>query len=302
MRSIADILRDGARNISHTLAQDLTTSRVEIRMLLQRALGVARVYLSAHPEQQLDGVQQARLDSLLQRRLRGEPLAHILGEREFFGLDFKVTPDTLIPRPETELLVELVLERLPPPVFSHAQTTVAPRPTTTGNGCGLRVLDLGTGSGAIALSIAHTRPDVELVAVDTSAAALAVAVENAQCLGLRNVRFVQSDWCEALDDQCFDFIVANPPYIAASDTHLKQGDVRFEPWSALASGVDGLDDIRRIVAAAPRFLCSGGWLILEHGYDQAGAVRDLLNRQGFVAVFSARDLAGIERVSAGKLP
>ncbi len=164
----------------------------------------------------------------------------------------------------------------------------------------LRVLDLGTGSGAIALSIAHARPNIEVTAVDASPDALEVARLNARVLDLDNVRLVQSDWFAALAGECFDMIVSNPPYIASVDVHLKQGDLRFEPISALASGNDGLDDIRRIVAAAPAHLQPGGWLMFEHGYDQAAKVRELLQQAGLNGVFSARDLAGIERVSGGR--
>ena len=209
-------------------------------------------------------------------------MAYILGEREFFGLDFKVTPATLIPRPETELLVELALQRIP--ARGH-----------------FRVLDLGAGSGAIALSIAHARPEAEVVAVDASEAALQVARANAAHLGVHNASFRQSDWFAALDGQRFDLIVSNPPYVAAGDMHLGQGDVRFEPLSALASGPDGLDDIRCIIGEAVDHLEKNAWLMLEHGYDQASAVRALLQQNGFEEVYSVKDMAGIERVSCGCL-
>lgn len=282
MRSIADTLREATRSISDTLPLDLNTSRIEAQCLLRHVLGVQRAYLLAHPEQILNEVQQGAFDVLLQRRLRGEPVAHLLGEREFFGLSFKITPATLIPRPETELLVELALQRLP-------------------QGATCRVLDLGTGSGAIALSIANNRRDAEVVAVDASQEALVIAAENARKLKIENARFIHSDWFSALGDERFDMIVSNPPYIVADDIHLTQGDVRFEPLSALASGVDGLDDIRRIIQEAPSFLASNGWLLLEHGYDQAEAVRALLAEKGFMDVFSEKDLASIERVSGGRL-
>lgn len=295
-RNIATLLpRDGLM-LQSTLSLDTREARIEVQMLLQSVLNVTRAYLLAHPERELSEAEEAAYRALLQRRLAGEPMAHILGEREFFGLSFKVTPATLIPRPETELLVELALERIPSPSAS-----LLPLPRTgEGKGRGFRVLDLGTGTGAIALSIAHARPDVEVVAVDASAAALAVARENARRLNIRNATFAQSDWFSALSGQRFDLIVSNPPYIAADDAHLTLGDVRFEPMTALASGADGLDDIRRIVAQAGGFLEPGGWLLLEHGYDQAAVVRQLLVKHDFVEIFSALDIAGIERVGGGK--
>jgi release factor glutamine methyltransferase len=204
----------------------------------------------------------------------------LLGEREFFGLTFKVTPATLIPRPDTELLVELALQRIP-------QQGVC------------RVLDLGTGSGAIALSIAHARPNAQVVALDASEAALEVARQNQEKLSVKNVEFLRSDWFAALHQQRFDVIVSNPPYIESEDVHLRQGDVRFEPLSALASGLDGLDDIRRISAQAMRYLNPHGWLMLEHGYNQARQMRAILQQSNFQQLFSASDLAGIERVSGG---
>lgn len=282
MRSIHNILQGDAARLVEILEIETATARIEIQSLLQQVLGVARSYLLAHPEQRLSTVQQAAYGDLLQRRLQCEPIAYILGEREFFSLKFKVTPDTLIPRPETELLVELALQRIP-----------------TRRGC--RVLDLGAGSGAIALSIGHARPSAEVIGVDTSAPALAVARENAQRLGVVNVRYVQSDWFAALHGQSFDLIVSNPPYIAAGDVHLSQGDVHFEPLSALVSGADGLDDIRLIVGQAGGFLENRGWLLLEHGYNQGAAVRDLLQQSGFSEVLSAKDIAGIERVSGGMI-
>jgi release factor glutamine methyltransferase len=280
VRSIADILREEVRHLGNTLALDPTTSRIEIQCLLQHVLHLQRAYLLAHPEQTLSEAQQCAFDVLLERRLRGEPIAHLLGEREFFGLSLKVTPATLIPRPDTELVVDLALKRI---------SKVQP----------CRVLDMGTGSGAIALAIAKHKPNVALVAVDASQEALKVAIENARRLGIANVSFMQSDWFSAFDNQLFDIIVSNPPYIASGDIHLAQGDLRFEPLSALASGVDGLDDIRRIINAAPQHLTENGCLLLEHGYDQADSVCDLLTKRGFVEIFSEKDLAGIERVTRG---
>jgi release factor glutamine methyltransferase len=264
------------------LQLDASTARLEVQMLLQRVLAVGRAYLFAHPERVLSETEEAAYQALLQRRLAGEPMAYILGEREFFGLNLGVTHATLIPRPDTELLVELALERI------------------TQNG--MRVLDMGTGSGAIALALAHQRPDAEVWACDASPAALEVARTNAQRLGLARVNFIESNWFSALSGQRFHVIASNPPYIAAADHHLSQGDVRFEPMSALASGADGLDDIRRIVSQAGEHLEKDGWLLLEHGYDQAAQVRELLHAAGFTAVFSAKDLAGIERCSGGQLP
>jgi release factor glutamine methyltransferase len=282
MRSIRDVLSQDGASLRAVLALTPDEARIEVQMLLQHVLKVPRAYLLAHPEQNLDEAQASGYAALLARRSQGEPIAYILGEREFFGLNFKVTPATLIPRPETELLVELALQRIP----------------VRG---GFRVLDLGAGSGAIALSIAHTRAEAEVVAVDASEAALQVARENAQRLGIGNARFILSDWFHALGEQRFDLIVSNPPYIAAGDVHLTQGDVCFEPSSALASGADGLEDIRRIIAQAGDHLENGAWLLLEHGYDQAEAVRALLQKNGFSDVFSAKDIAGIERVSCGIL-
>jgi len=281
-RSIQQFLVDDAARLAAALALDAASTRLEAQYLLQHVLQKPRSWLLAHPEQELTETQQADYRRLLQRRLQGEPIAYILGEREFFGLDFKVTPATLIPRPETELLVELALQRIPAQPYCH-------------------ILDLGTGSGAIALSIAYARPDIEVTATDAVLAALAVARDNAQRLGVANVVFVCGDWFGGLDGQSFDLIVSNPPYVAIDDPHLQQGDLPFEPSSALISGADGLDDIRRIAGRASTHLRSGGWLLLEHGYDQAAKVRELLQQAGFGEVFSASDLSGIERVSGGCL-
>lgn len=300
-RTLQDVLTQDITHLTAALALDSSSARIEVQSLLQRALNVSRAYLLAYPERRLDDTEQTHYAELLQRRLQGEPIAYILGEREFFGLKFKVTPATLIPRPETELLVELALQQC-------GRVAASPPGTHRPPACGdipsqqqCRILDLGTGSGAIALSIAHARPAVEVVAVDASTEALAVAGENAQRLGIYNANFVHGHWYSALGAQRFDLIVSNPPYIAADDTHLQQGDLRFEPLSALASGSDGLEDIRHIVTHARTHLNSGGWLLLEHGYDQAAPVRNLLQQAGFGAIFSACDLAGIERVSGGCL-
>jgi release factor glutamine methyltransferase len=277
---IETILRHHSKQLQTVLNLDPGSARIEVQCLLQDVLQLSRSQLLAHPEQSLNSEQQSRFNDLFAHRLSGEPIAYLIGEREFYGLTFKVSPSTLIPRPETELLVELALQRIP------RQSTC-------------RVLDLGTGSGAIALSIAHARPTAEVVAVDASLAALEVAQLNAQRLDLDNVRLLNSNWFGALQNECFNIIVSNPPYIASGDTHLAQGDVRFEPRSALISGSDGLEDIRRIIANSKAHLGENGWLLLEHGYNQAAQVRGLLLQAGFTGVFSARDLAGIERVSGG---
>jgi release factor glutamine methyltransferase len=294
-RHISALLTQDKVRLEAALGLDAATSRIEVQMLLQSVLKAPRSYLLAHPEQILDAQQQTTYDTLLLRRLQGEPVAYLLGEREFFGLNFKVTPATLIPRSDTELLVELALSRIP-------QTPPSLPLSREEQGAGrsaFRVLDLGTGSGAIALSIAHARPDVAMTAVDASEDALEVARENARRLGVANIRFLRSDWFSALDGQRFDLIVSNPPYIASGDVHLTQGDVRFEPLSALASGADGLDDIRSIVGKAAAYLESGAWLLLEHGYDQASQVREIFQHHGYGEIFSAKDIAEINRVSGG---
>lgn len=266
-------------------ALDLTRreARLEAQLLAAHGLGVARPWLIAHDDHGLSPRQQADLEGLLQRRLGGEPMAHILGRRAFYDLELTVTPAVLIPRPETELLVEAALERLQPE---------AP----------CRLLDLGTGSGAIALALARHRTQALITAVDRSAEALAVARANAERLGLPHVRFVLSDWYAALAGEVFDLIVANPPYVAEDDPHLQRGDVRFEPTQALRAGPDGLAAIRVIVAGAPAHLRPGGWLLLEHGHDQTAACQALLAAAGFEAVFTLSDLAGLPRVSGGRLP
>lgn len=279
--SINEIVQCSSSALARTLGLGTAEARLEAQVLLGQVLGRSRAGLIAHGGDPLDPEQTAAFADLFERRWSGEPIAYILGEREFYSLNFKVTPAVLIPRPETELLVELALARIP-----------------AGHSC--RVLDLGTGSGAVAISLALHRPQTEVVAVDRSAAALQVARENAQRLGAGNLRLIQSNWYSALAGDTFELIVSNPPYIAAADPHLAQGDLRFEPVAALASGADGLDDIRTIVRGAGVHLKPGGWLLFEHGYDQATACRQLLVQAGFEQAASAADLAGIERVSYGQ--
>lgn len=253
----------------------------DARILLREASGATAAQLIAFQERRLAAAAAQRFVDWLARREAGEPVAHILGSREFYGRSFRVGPATLIPRPDTELLVELALSRLAGQMQPE-------------------VLDLGTGSGAIAISIALEAPEARVSAGDFSAAALEFARSNALALGA-TVRFMSGSWFRPFAGERFDCIVSNPPYIAEADPHLAQGDLRFEPLTALASGADGLDDLRQIVAEAPTHLNRGGWLLLEHGHDQAAAVRALVEAAGFRAVESWRDLAGIERVSGGHL-
>lgn len=254
---------------------------MDARVLLRAALGVSDTHLVAHPGQVLTDEQRTRYLGWIERRRAGEPVAYLTGEREFYSLAFKVTPAVLIPRPETELLVEQALDRLP---------VHAPR----------RVLDLATGSGCVSIAIARHRSLARVTAADISTAALAVARDNAVRHGA-NVEFVESDWFAALAGRRFDLIVANPPYVAAGDPHLAQGDLRFEPKPALVAGPSGLECIGPLVAQAHAHLIAGGWLLFEHGHDQAARCRALLARIGFQDVASWRDLAGIERVSGGRV-
>lgn len=254
---------------------------VDLRILLEYALGLSHVQLVTQAERVLDEKEADVLSRLLIRRQQGEPIAHITGHREFYGLPFYITPDVLIPRPETELLVELAIKYLPEKG---------------------RALDLGTGSGAIAVAIAHERPDASVAATDMSLSALEIARKNAERnLGEEGrIVFYQGDWFHALPGpSCFDLIVSNPPYIVKDDRHLSQGDLRYEPIHALTDFGDGLSVFRLLSANAGKWLNPGGWLLAEHGYDQAEAVRELFLSSGWDAVQSWTDLAGIERVSGG---
>jgi release factor glutamine methyltransferase len=256
--------------------------RLEAEALLAACLERPRSYLFAWPERTLSTDQWQGFQALLRRRLDGEPVAYLLGEREFWSLRLEVGPDALIPRPETELLVELALERLPAVPAA-------------------RVLELGTGSGAIAAALASERQNWRITASDASGAALALAERNFTRLGLANVRPLHGDWYAALPaGERFDLILSNPPYVTEDDPHLKQGDLLWEPRNALVAGADGLDAIRLIGAKAPEHLIPGGWLLIEHGWDQGPAVRTVLRGAGLRQVTSKRDLAGLERVSLGQ--
>lgn len=268
------------RTLLHEAASQMG-ERAEAEILLAHVLDKPRSWLFAHADDVLDAPVVVRFEELCKRRAQGEPVAYLIGHRGFWTLELEVTPATLIPRPETELLVELALSRLP--------QDGSPR-----------VADLGTGSGAIALAIARECPHARVLATDASAAALAVAQRNAEANHVRNVGFIQSDWFAALVGERFDLIVSNPPYIATGDPHLALGDLRFEPASALASGSDGLDDVRRIVSGAPEHLVADGWLLFEHGWDQGAATRRLLEAAGYDEVFIAQDLERRDRVSGGR--
>lgn len=272
--TVAELVRAGAARLCGASA------RREAEWLAEHALRADRAWLFAHGNDAVPEPSRAHYAALVERRARGEPLAYILGHVGFWTLDLEVTPATLIPRPETELLVEAALARLP-------------------EDTALRVADLGTGSGAIALALASERPRAQVLASDASATALAVAQRNAARNDVANVAFRQGDWCAALAGERFDLIASNPPYIVLGDPHLAQGDLRFEPASALASGADGLDAIRTITRDAPAHLLPGGWLLLEHGYEQGGAVRDLLRTAGLGQVQTLRDLEQRERVTLG---
>jgi release factor glutamine methyltransferase len=255
----------------------------EVQLLLQHALNVNRAWLIAHENDAMQPNIHEVFEALLNRRLHCEPMAYILGSREFYGLDLIVTSDTLIPRPDTETLVDAGLAKI---LNSNKQS----------------ILDLGTGTGAIALAIAKNRPQASVTAVDASKATLEIAKKNAQHLNIANVQFVLSNWFENLADEKFDVIVSNPPYIEQDDVHLSQGDLRFEPLSALASGVDGLDDIRKIIGNCLIHLKPQGWLMLEHGYNQAELVADLMAETGLTNIETIKDWGNNHRVTIGKNP
>ena len=282
MNSVHFLLNQASKKLVDVIGLDPAEASLEVNLLLQYLLKKNRAWLISHDRDVLTDDQQQDFYVLLQRRLNGEPIAYILGVREFYGLPLKVTPATLIPRPDTETLVDAALEKIPVNDPWH-------------------ILDLGTGTGAVALAIAKQRPKSNVIGVDASAEALVVAIENAQSLGLTNAHFLKSDWFSDLVGQRFEVIVSNPPYIAEGDSHLTQGDLRFEPRSALVSGVDGLDDIRRIIQDAPNYLKPNGWLMLEHGYDQAQSVATLLKGNGFSQIDHAQDLAGTLRVTFGSI-
>lgn len=270
--TITQVLTEACRNID----------RIDARLLLQHVLGVDHAFLLTYPDRALTSQQTEAFLRLIKRRIDGIPVAYLIGEREFYDLTFRVTEAVLIPRPETELLIELALQRIP-----------ADQP--------YRILDLGTGSGAIAITIAKHRPQSRVTAVDLSADAIAVSRWNAKNLQVNNLHLTIGNWFDELSEEKFDLILSNPPYVAKNDPHLQQGDLRFEPRIALAAENNGLACICHIINAAPRYLVKSGWLLLEHGYDQAAACRQLLENMDFSNICSYPDLTGIMRVSGGQL-
>ncbi|MGD9152113.1 MAG: peptide chain release factor N(5)-glutamine methyltransferase [Gammaproteobacteria bacterium] len=254
------------------------TPALDAEILLEHVLHQTKAYLYVNPDKVLTPAQHQRFVNLVEQRAQGVPIAYITGHQGFWDLVLLVTKDVLIPRPETELLIEIALQ-----LFPADKSCV--------------VADLGTGSGAIALAIAHARPNWQLIAMDNSTAAIAIAKKNADHLELKNVSFILGDFCESLPDYQFDLIVSNPPYIAENDSHLRQGDVQFEPREALVAGKDGLDAIRKIAAISLEYLQPGGYLLLEHGFDQAQQVRDILANCGYQNPVTKQDLAGHPRAS-----
>lgn len=277
---LRDTLNAAVRQLEHSTTD---SARLDAEVLLAHVLDKPRVYLLTWPEQTLTDNQHTRYQQLIEQRVQGVPIAYLTGTREFWSLPLMVSKDTLIPRPDTETLVNIALQKL------------------QGKN-GLRICDLGTGSGAVALALASERPDCELLATDISAASLEIAERNATHLGLCNVRFMQSDWFAALADQQFDLIVSNPPYIAELDPHLTLGDVAHEPRQALIAGPEGLDDLLQIVAGAQDHLSPAGWLLMEHGNLQAEDARKLLMKKGYMDIRTWQDETGNPRVSGGQSP
>ena len=261
---------------------DSETSHLDVEVLLSHILQKPREYLRAHSEAELTQLQSKAFEKLLAKRKTGAPIAYLVGHQEFWSLDFLVNESVLIPRPETELLVETVLARFP------ADKNI-------------QLLDLGTGSGAIAIAIAHEKSAWEILATDQSADSLNLAKENASRLNVNNVQFILSDWFSKVPEKKFDAIISNPPYVAEGDVHLLKGDVRFEPQDALVSGQDGLSDIRLIVSQARNYLTQYGMLAIEHGFDQASDVRDVFKASHYHEIKSVKDLSGVERVCIGRL-
>lgn len=279
-RTLGTLLRDAETRLAPTSP----SARLDARVLLEHITGHSHAALITHGEDEISEEGATRFAELIEKRALGTPVAHLTGAREFYALELKVTADTLIPRPETELLVDEALLRIP----DDSDWTIA---------------DLGTGTGAIALAIATARPLTTVIATDASEAALTVARGNAKRLGAENIEFrigSWGDWLNALGDTRCHMILSNPPYICAQDPHLNAGDVSFEPRTALVAGVDGLDDLKRIIAEAGASLHPGGWLVLEHGFDQSEAVARLMEAQTYKAVQTHKDLAGLGRVTLGR--
>jgi release factor glutamine methyltransferase len=267
---------------SDQLKSTSDSPQLDCELLLCYVLDVDRTWLRTWPEKEVSKSLEAKFCALLEQRVQGQPIAYLVGSRGFWSMDLQVSEDTLIPRPETELLVELALG-LKLPKNSHG-------------------LDLGTGTGAVVLALATERPDMNFTAVDSQIGAVSLANKNCQNLGLSNLAIFQSDWFDSvqLTDNHFDLIVSNPPYISANDPHLQQGDVRYEPNTALVSGVDGLDDLKKIIAKSPCYLKPDGWLLLEHGFDQGSAVLRLMTEAGFQKVVTHKDYNQIDRVTLGQ--
>ncbi len=276
MSTIADLLRASA-----ALEGASDSPRLDVEVLLCHVLNQPRSYLYAWPERTVDNVQRGRFQALLHRRQQGEPVAHLTGVKEFWSLPLQVNTSTLIPRPETELLVQLTLD--------------LPLPETAS------VLDLGAGCGAIALALAHERPRWRVTGVDKVEDAVKLAEQNRRHLGLNNAAFFESNWFASIPAQLFDVVVSNPPYIPVTDSHLHEGDVRFEPRSALVADDNGYAAIRHIIDTTRNWLVTGGWLLIEHGFDQSPTVRELLRMGGYRDIATATDLAGVERVTRGCL-
>ncbi len=282
MPSIASTLHQATLRLGGASPQP--EARLDAEILLCLIMDCPRSYLHTWPERELDAQHAQCFMTLIERRATGEPLAYLTGRWEFWSMVLEVTPDTLIPRPDTELLVELALQRIPM------------------DGPSWHIADLGTGSGAIALAIASERPACHVIATDRATAALTVAQRNATNLNIHNIEFREGHWLAPLQGETFHLIASNPPYISSLDLRLSTSDIRFEPLSALASGIDGLDDIRIIAETARQHLVTGGWLLLEHGYDQGDATLQILRNLGYQEICGHRDFAGMDRVVSGRAP
>ncbi len=274
-------IQQALQQASKDLSETSPSAMLDAQVLLTHVLQCNTAHLAAWPEKALSDDQHADYLQLVKQRRLGTPVAHLTGSREFWSLDFSVDNSTLIPRPETETLVEYLLDN-----FASREN--------------LKLLDMGTGTGAIAISIAKEKPDWEIVASDISEQALKLARQNSSHHDTDNVSLIQSDWFENIDQGNFDIIISNPPYIASNDHHLTQGDVRFEPESALSSGATGMDDIEHICSHAKEYLLKNGWLIVEHGYNQKQLVADCFSRNGFTEITQQQDLSGHTRMTAGK--